>query len=147
MAFKALSIDTDIILHFQTIGKIGHPKINGNLDFLRFHKISDGVERHKNKFADKEEMLKIAEMLVNTKYNEGDERYFVYIDWKNEKIKGRFDSVTFKNAINEYISENYNAIIRPILNKRDLNTGNTMFTHQTAIEFLSNKLFKQYYGN
>ena len=44
--------DLDIIMHFQSIGRIT-TKIWQNANWLRFHKNSDSVERHKNKFPDK----------------------------------------------------------------------------------------------
>ena len=44
--------DQDIIMHFQSIGRIS-PKIWQNMNWLRFHRNSDSVERHKNKFPDK----------------------------------------------------------------------------------------------
>lgn len=139
-------VDCDIILHFQTIGKIGHPKIVGNLDWVRMHRISGSVEREKNKFPDKVQMLMIAEMMVNRRYNNGDTRHYVYIDWKNEKIKGKFDKNEFNEAVDEYIGENYNAVMKPMLNKRDLG-GKLMYDYPKAVEHLRNNLFKQYYGN
>ena len=56
--------NTDIIMHFQSIGRITS-KIWQNLNWLRFHKNSDSVERHKNKFPDKIDLFSIVESMVN----------------------------------------------------------------------------------
>jgi hypothetical protein len=47
--------DTDIILHFQSIGRVS-PKIWQNLNWMRFHKNTDSVDKHRNKFEDKYEI-------------------------------------------------------------------------------------------
>ena len=44
--------NTDIIMHFQSIGRITS-KIWQNLNWLRFHKNNDSVERHKTSFLTK----------------------------------------------------------------------------------------------
>ena len=40
----------DIMIHFQTVGKMANPKLWGNANYIRFHKCEDTVERHKSKF-------------------------------------------------------------------------------------------------
>ena len=42
----------DIVLHFQSIGRVG-TKIWQNINWIRFHKNTDSVDRHKKKFEDK----------------------------------------------------------------------------------------------
>ena len=54
--------NTDIIMHFQSIGRITS-KIWQNLNWLRFHKNSDSVTRHKMKFPDKIDLFCIVESL------------------------------------------------------------------------------------
>ena len=39
-------------MHFQSIGRVT-PKIWQNLNWIRFHKNSDSVDRHQKKFQDK----------------------------------------------------------------------------------------------
>jgi ribosomal protein L30/L7E len=62
-------IGLDIVSHFQNIGRAGNPKLLGNLNMIRLHKTNDTVERHKNKFEEKTELLQIAENLVTKKCN------------------------------------------------------------------------------
>ena len=119
---------TDMILHFQSIGKAGHPKIFANTSLIRMHKVSDTVSRHAQKFEEKAELLQIAEFIVNRKYNEGNKRYFLYIDIDDSKIRGKFTLAEAEYAVHEYISENYNSAVKPILAKRDLKTGELLYT-------------------
>jgi hypothetical protein len=58
-------VDTDVYIHFQGIGKLGNPKILMNVNVARLHLFEDSVERHKNKFNEKTEILKIGEAVVN----------------------------------------------------------------------------------
>ena len=76
--------NTDIIMHFQSIGRITS-KIWQNLNWIRFHKNSDSVERHKQKFPDKIDLFAIVESMVNKRYYDGDTRFY-HVDVDEEKI-------------------------------------------------------------
>ena len=82
--------DCDIILHFQTIGKVGNPKILGNLNVMRMHKTGDTVDRHKEKYEDKYQQVRIAETIITYKYRgteieckwiEPHQRYYSYCNY------------------------------------------------------------------
>ena len=60
--------NSDIIIHFQGLGKCGHPKLLQTLSIMRLHKVTDGVDRHKNKFEEIYSQLKIAENIINTDF-------------------------------------------------------------------------------
>ena len=47
--------------------------------------------RHKNKFEERSEILQIAESIVAKKFDEGDKRYYLYVDIDEGKINGKFD--------------------------------------------------------
>ena len=123
--------DQDIIMHFQSIGRIS-PKIWQNMNWLRFHRNSDSVERHKNKFPDKYQMLKVAENLVNNQYNGGDERFFLYVDIDHEKIQGDITPDMMTEAIDDFVSLNHNQVVKPYKNKRDAK-GKKIHTPESAI--------------
>ena len=93
--------NTDIIMHFQSIGRITS-KIWQNLNWIRFHKNSDSVERHKNKFPDKIDLFAIVESMVNKRYYDGDTRFYLYVDVDEEKIYGNYDEELFNHAVDEY---------------------------------------------
>jgi hypothetical protein len=141
-------VDADIILHFQTIGRIAHPKIWGNMNWLRFHKTDDTIKRHQSKFAGETEHLEIAETMVNMKYYSGDQRFFLFFDKDSGKIRGSFSRTEFMEAVDEYLSENYNRVVSPVTNRVDLKTGKKLYKNPTeAITMIRMRMFQQYYGN
>jgi ribosomal protein L30/L7E len=137
-------IGLDIVSHFQNIGRAGNPKLLGNLNMIRLHKTNDTVERHKNKFEEKTEILQIAEYLINRKYNEGDIRYFVYVDIDNMKIRGKFTKLEVEDAIHEYITYRYARIISPMLQLRD-KKGKKIYNEETALSSANQSLMKTYF--
>jgi hypothetical protein len=137
-------IGLDIVSHFQNIGRAGNPKLLGNLNMIRLHKTNDTVERHKNKFEEKTEILQIAEYLINRKYNEGDIRYFVYVDIDNMKIRGKFTKIEVEDAIHQYITERYSRIITPMLQLRD-RRGKKIHNEETALSAANQSLMKTYF--
>ena len=138
-------IGLDIVSHFQNIGRAGNPKLLGNLNMIRLHKTNDTVERHKNKFEEKTELLQIAENLVNKKYFEGDIRYFVFVDIENMKIRGRIAKSEAEDAIHQYITERYSRIISPMLQLRD-KKGKKTFNEETALSSANAQLLKVYFS-
>ena len=102
------------------------------MNWLRFHRNSDSVERHKNKFPDKYQMLKVAENVVNNKYNGGDQRFFLYVDIDSEKILGDISPEMMSEAIDDFVSLNHNHVVKPYKNKRDAK-GKKIHTPESAI--------------
>jgi hypothetical protein len=137
--------DTDIILHFQSVGRVS-PKIWQNLNWIRFHKNTDSVDKHRNKFEDKYEMLKLVENYVNNEYhNHDNHRFFCYVDIDDEKIKG-LDKKKFESVVEQYISENYKKLISPMLQKRDLGKGTKVHTSESAVKYHKERIIKYYLG-
>lgn len=132
----------DIILHFQNLGRAGHPKIFGNASLIRMHKTNDTAQRHRSKFEEKTEMIQIAEHIVNNRYYNGDERFFLYIDVVYSKIRGKFTKHEAETAVFEYISQNFTSVVRPYLLKRDRKTGELLYKNdKDALEIsLKDKL-------
>ena len=108
----------DIILHFQSIGRVG-TKIWQNINWLRFHKNTDGVDRHKKKFEDKWEAFKICEIMVNRQYFSGNKYFYLTYDTDTEKIKGNYSPKMMNEAIDEYVALNYTKKVKPLLTQRD----------------------------
>ena len=135
----------DIIMHFQSIGRIT-PKIWQNLNWIRFHKNSDSVDTHKRKFEDKHEYLKIAECMISKAYKSGDERFYLYVDLDYEKIYGEFSPAMLKDAIDEYVGDNYNKLIAPKLNRRD-SSGKKAANPREVIMTVKDDLYRDYNGN
>lgn len=136
--------DTDIILHFQSIGRVT-TKIWQNINWIRFHKNTDSVDKHKKKFEDKYEYLKIAEILINNRYYKGDQRYYLYVDIDDEKLLGDINKKELDEAINEYISKYYRQIISPLLNQKDLK-GKPMHSAESAMKLVKSRIYTNYVG-
>lgn len=144
-------LSVDVILHYQSIGKVGHPKLFANTNYVRLHKTSDSVSRHEDKFQEKTELFQIAENIVNYKFfEENKKRFFLFIDNDDSKIypgdEESYTSPDIDRAIEEYVSTNRNSLIKPLLVKIDLETGNLLFDEKTAIKFIKNRLRKTYFS-
>lgn len=140
----------DIILHFQSVGKMAHPKLWANCNWLRIHKTEDTVRKHENKFGTDVTHLYLAEKLVNIKYREGDVRFCLFVDKDMKKVKGAFSEKDFLRAIEEYLQEpaNYNKVVKTEIEKKDIYTGKPIHKdRQTAVKHLIKTYFDDYYGN
>jgi hypothetical protein len=136
-------INLDIILHFQSVGRVS-PKIWQNLNWIRFHKNTDSVDKHRTKFEDKYEMLKLVENYTNNEYHNYDnQRFFCYVDIDDEKIKN-VDKKKFEFIVEQYISENYKRLITPMLQKRDLGKGTKVHTPESAVKYHKDRIIKYY---
>lgn len=135
--------DTDVIMHFQSIGRIT-PKIWQNLEWLRFHKNIDSVDRHQKKFEDKYEYLKISELIVNQKYYSGDKRYFLYVNTQEGKIAGNITMDAVNNAINEYISINYKKVIAPLVKRETIPGISKKLTTEQAVEHVRQRIITNF---
>jgi len=132
----------DILLSYQSIGRI-NTKIWGNLNVLRFHKNTESVERHRMKFPDKYEFMRIAEIMVNNEYNKGNKRFFLYVDMDEEKIRGNYNQEMMVTASNEYIYENYNELVKPYLVQRG-DDNKKAYTEATAMAEVRRKILTHY---
>lgn len=80
---------TDTSLSFQNIGRVGSPKVLGNVDVLRLHKTTDDATRHKNKFEERYEIIKIAQVIVDNDYNEANMLMYELTDNEKRTMSGR----------------------------------------------------------
>ena len=113
------------------------------MNFLRFHKNSDSVDRHKKKFEDKYEPLKICEILINSQFYNGNKYFHLTYDCDNDKIKGNFSKKMISEAIDEYISLVYTKKVKPLLNMRNVK-GKSKYTPQSATKQIKTQIYKNY---
>lgn len=169
-------VDCDVYIHFQGIGRAGNPKLLAATNVIRVHWTEDSVERHKNKFEEKCELLKISESLVRNSVETGQKfireikrrdpawkskdktvelikkienkyiRKYVYASFDENVIKGNFTEQEFRDAIFRYISENQTETMGVMLKKID-REGRNVYDKKTAISALEQELFDLYYGN
>jgi hypothetical protein len=131
-------IGVDIILHYQSIGRITS-KVWQNVNILRVHKFTDTVRKHKHKFEDKFEYLSIAETMINKKYQDGEKRFYCYVDIDEENVYGAFNDNDFEFAVNNFIQHNYNNLITPLLKARD-ERGYKVYTPASAMKEVKERL-------
>jgi hypothetical protein len=137
-------VGLDVLLSYQSLGRI-NTKIWGNLNVLRFHKNVESVERHRNKFPDKYEFMRIAELMVNDQYFQGNNRFFVYVDMDEEKIRGSINDEMIDKAVEQYINENYSDLMKPYLVQRDPKNKKKYDGSRAKIE-VKKKLIHQYFN-
>ncbi len=91
----------DVLMSFQSTRAI-EPRIWQNSRWVRLHFISDSVDEIKDKVTNYQ-LFKIAQLMINKRYEDGDLRFFVYITGFGRKIEGP----TFKLAEWESACEMY----------------------------------------
>ncbi len=137
----------DVILHFQSVGKMAHPKLYANCNWIRMHKTKDTIDRHEKKFGEDVTHLYLAEKLVHLQYEGGNKRFFVFIDNDMGFITGKFNKQMFLEAIHGYLQDNVGIITREV-NKIDVVSGRLIHKDRnTAFKFLVDKYMKDFYGN
>jgi hypothetical protein len=135
-------IDLDIIMHFQSIGRIT-TKIWQNCNWMRFHKNLDSVDRHANKFEDKHEFLRLVEGMVNNEYQSGNKRFYQYVNLDEMKMMGFVDQKKLDVVIDDYIMMNQRKLIRPYLNMRD-EKNKAKYTMDDAKRLVKTRLIQTY---
>lgn len=137
--------DLDIILHYQSVGRI-LPKVIQNTNMFRYHYQLDPVSKSATKLSDATEVFQIAEIMVNDQYQvKKNKRFFVFIDREEGKIMGNFNYSMFDAALVEYISMN-DGVLRPYLRQKN-DLGKPIYTYQQAVQHVKSKLFQKYWGN
>lgn len=135
----------DILLHYQSIGRVA-TKVWQNIDTLRMHKETAGVERNRGKFEEHYQIFKIAENIVNREYDNGNERFYLYVDVARKKIKAAVSVETMRDAITEYCWQDNRTIISRTMNTYDRTMQTRTFkTEAEAYMFLEKKFLKDYF--
>jgi len=136
--------DADIIIQMQSIGRI-LPKMWQNTQLIRFHKQLDSVDQSKGKLKEDYEIFKIAENMVSYQYEQGNVRFFVWLDKEDKKIRGNFTKEMFDFAVDEYLSEN-NSLVTRQMKKIDFATGKQKYTPKEAYDSVKDKFYKEYFA-
>lgn len=138
-------VSVDVIIHVQTVGKLFNPKLWGNCNELRLHRADDTITRHKTKISGNIEHLLIMEHLIEMKYKQGDRRFFCFLNKDKGKIRGRFTKREFLKAIELYLSSNYSRVLKPLLDKRHIYSGEKIYKNQKeAVSSYMNALVLEY---
>lgn len=128
----------DVLISYQSARPI-EPRIWQNARWVRMHYQADNINDIKGKLPNPT-MYKIAQIVVNNRYFNGDKRFYVYIYNFDNKIQGAFTKSEFKNACAQYLSSNKKYIKEhaDMMNTKDIEKAKNM---------LANQYFEMYYGN
>jgi hypothetical protein len=94
----------DVLISYQSLRPV-EPRIWQNSRWVRMHYQADNVMDIKGKVTNVT-LFKIAQLLVNSKYFNGDKRFFVYIHNFANKIQGNFTLEEFQDACKQYLNAN-----------------------------------------
>lgn len=83
---KLRHIGVDVLMSFQSTRAV-EPRIWQNSRWVRLHFISDNIDEIKDKITNYT-LFKIAQIIINKRYEDGDERFFVYITGFGRKLEG-----------------------------------------------------------
>jgi hypothetical protein len=139
-------IGVDVILHYQSIGRVS-TKVWQNIDTLRMHKETAGVERNRGKFEEHYDLFKLAENIVNNEFEAGNKYFYLTVDVANKMIHADVPVERMKDAIAEFVWQDNPRIISRTLNQYDRNSGKRMFSNENdAYRHLERTYLKTYFG-
>ncbi len=128
----------DVLISFQSTRAV-EPRIWQNSRWVRLHFISDDIDEIKDKVTNYR-LFKIAQIMINKRFEDGDERFFVYITRFGRKIEGpTFGLAEWQNACRMYL----------LLKKKEVKDYSLLneCTEDEARERLITQYTKLYYDN
>jgi len=135
--------DLDIIIHLQSLAAVT-PRMWQNTSSVRFHKQMDAIDRYANRIP-YFEILKIAQILVENQYENGNERFYCYVSGDESYVKGAFSNNSFRIACQEY-AEKYPKELKLAMQRLGTSVkGNDK--RNKALETITDSLVKKYNGN
>jgi hypothetical protein len=106
-AFKTIRHHSlDLIMHMQSTNPI-RPILFEAATCFRMHYDGFDVDKIKPRLGNRYEILKIAQLIVEQEYRNGNNRFFLYIQNKNSKISG-INKKQFTDACKKYLTANPN---------------------------------------
>lgn len=141
------------------------------MNCMRLHHVKESIWRHEDKFDEYTEILRIAQLIINNRFEfgiknkkileaqgkgKGDKewdnwdikycKFYLFISFDNDTISGAFTKDEFEKAAFDYIYENEKYTIMPLLKRRDMASGKLLYNYKTATDKCIQDLHK-YYGN
>lgn len=128
----------DVLISFQSLRAV-EPRLWQNSRWVRMHYQNDNVQDIKGKVTNPE-LMRISQLLVNEKYMNEDQRFFVYVNFSLNKVSGQFSKREFAAACIEYIYSS-----KKIL--KDFMLRKSIKQEDIALKGLIDSYILQYYGN
>ena len=94
-------LEVDCFIHLQSASPIS-TRLWQNMNYLRFHKINDNVDRYKNRIP--YELIKLTQIAVNNEYMNGNKRVYFYVAVMDEKVI--MPEIIFAKACQDFLSQN-----------------------------------------
>jgi hypothetical protein len=119
----------DIIFHYQSLRAVT-TRMFQNTQVFRLHKDLESVDTFKERLADKYELFKIAQIIVDEEFRKGTpagKRFYLYVLADNFKLKG-VTQAQFEQACQKYLWANRNLLKR-------IKDENNLKTNENAMEF------------
>lgn len=133
----------DLIMQFQSIGRLT-TKVWQNINVLRMHKNTDSVDRHRGKFEDKYEYLKVAENIVNEQYRAGNKRFFLHVNFDDERIfADGLSEDAIRKGIEQFLSQNYR-MVSQLVEQRN-SKGQKIYTSESAFKYEMDRIYTSYF--
>lgn len=131
----------DVILHYHSMGRI-HKKIWPHINTIRMHKCEDSVIDNREKFPDKFEMFRLAEIIVNNQFNKGNIHFYLFMRLSKRKIIAEIDHADRDAAIQEYITTS--KLIKGMLEMRTT-SGQKVHTYASAYQTQNKRIAETYF--
>lgn len=94
----------DVMISYQSLRPV-EPRIWQNSRWVRMHYQADNVMDIKGKVTNVT-LFKIAQLLVNQRYFNGDKHFYIYIHNFANKLSGAFSKKEFEDACEKYLNSN-----------------------------------------
>jgi hypothetical protein len=91
-------------------------------------------------------MLRIAECLVDFQYENGNERFYCYVDIEWSKIKGNITKEMAIKAVEDYMTNNYNRVVLPETRRMTLNGEKVYSSTSEASMAIQKRLLTDYFA-
>lgn len=127
----------DVLISYQSLRAV-EPRVWANSRWVRMHFQADKVDDIKGKITNPE-LYKIAQIMVNHRYHNGYERFFVYITHSGQKIMGQFTRKEYEASCRKFLNMNTKIV-------HEYESTNNCTTAQ-AYEGLIAQYYKMYYNN
>lgn len=127
----------DVLISYQSLRPV-EPRIWQNARWVRFHYQADNVNDIKNKVTNPT-LFKIAQMIVNKKYFDGDKRFYLYIHNFANKIEGEFSREEFDDAAQKFLNANQKYL------KEHMSMNNC--SREEAMKAKVDEYYGEYWGN
>ncbi len=127
----------DVIISYQSLRAV-EPRILTNSKWIRLHHSLGDVMDIKGKL-DAVDLIKISQLIINTKYRAGDTRFFLYIYLASQKVRGEFTEDEFRLASKQFLA------LKPRKVKDFMNMMGV--SQDVAYNGMVDELYSLYYGN